>query len=175
MLRNVFVMEKLMTFNSDNTEDDPRIQWGKPESRTAYGHSQLRHGQRIPLQSLKDRARSSNKPQGQFYNDATIVEAERRVTKTFGVHIAHWLMSRCCERKPELVRGQPPAPFGRGISSTSWGFQDGMCFDNPIGRVVHPDGAVTENANKVLVVRKRDGTVRTSYPIIEETEYCTVK
>ena len=122
-----------MTFNSDNTEDNPRIQWGKPESRTAYGHSQLRHGQRIPLQSLKDRARSLNKPQGQFYDDATIVEAERRVTKTFGVHIAH--------------------------------------FDNPIGRVVHPDGTVTENANKVLVVRKRDGTVRTSYPVIEESEY----
>ena len=74
-----------------------------------------------------------NKLQGQFYDDATIVEAERRVPKTFGVHIAH--------------------------------------FDNPIGRVVHPDGTVTENANKVFVVRKRDGTVRTSYPVIEESEY----
>jgi len=127
-------MEKLMTFNLDNPCANPRsIQWGKPESRTAYGHSQSRHGQRVSLQSLKDRARSLNAPQGQFYDDMTIVEAERQAPKSFGVHITH--------------------------------------FDNPIGRVVHPDGTVTENVNKVLVVRKRDGTVRTSYPIIEESEH----
>jgi hypothetical protein len=37
-------------------------------------------------------------------------------------------------------------------------------YPNGIGRVPHSDGTVTENASKVLLVRKPNGTVRTSYP-----------
>jgi hypothetical protein len=110
----------------------PPIQWGNPKSLPAYGHSRLQHGSHLPLQSLKDRARALNMPQGQFYDDMTIVDAERRVPEHQGTYIAAYDES------------------------------DG------IGRVVHADSSITEYVTKVLIVRKRDGTVRTSYPITDE-------
>jgi len=67
------------------------IQWGKPESVPAYGHSQLQHGEKVSLQSLKDRARGTEDPQGQFYDDMFIVEAERRMPKTpAGIYIVEF-------------------------------------------------------------------------------------
>ncbi len=112
-------------------ENNP-IQWGKPESVPAYGHSQLQHGEKVSLQSLKDRAHGTEDPQGQFYDDMFIVEAEKRVPNT-------------------------PA----GVYIVQFDKTDG------IGRVVQPDGTITENVTKVLVVRKLNGTVRTSYPITD--------
>ena len=107
------------------------ISWGNPKSIPAYGHSRLQHGSHISLQSLIDRARELNKPQGQFYDDMTIVEAERKAPKQDGSYV--------------------------------------VTDDRPggIGRVIHPDGVITENVAKVLVVRKSNGTVRTSYPITD--------
>ncbi|MBI1926589.1 hypothetical protein HYR99_20400 [Candidatus Poribacteria bacterium] len=106
------------------------IQWGNPKSLPAYGHPRLQHGSHIPLQSLKDRASALNTPQGQFYDDMTIVDAEKKALKPRGSYLA-------------------PYPIG-------------------IGRVVHPERTVTENVTKVLVMRKQDGTVRTSYPITDQ-------
>jgi len=130
------MMEKLMTFNSDNTEDNPGIQWGKPESRPAYGHSQTRHGAKRPARELIDRARGIDEPQGQFYDDAVIVEAEKR------------------------TRGKPAFGPQNNCQIAEFG--------EPIGRVYQPDGSITKNVTKVLVIRRRDGTARSSYPITDE-------
>ncbi len=111
-----------MTFNSGNTVDNPRIQWGKPESKPAYGHSQTRHGAKRPNQELIDRARGINEPQGQFYDDAVIVEAER------------------------LTREEPV--FGPQNNCQI------ALFGEPIGRVYQPDGSITENVTKVLIIRR---------------------
>ena len=126
-------MVTLITFGSGDFGNNPRIiQWGNPKSIPAYGHSRLQHGSHISLQSLIDRARELNKPQGQFYDDMTIVELERKAPKRRGSYIV--------------------------TDDKSGG----------IGRVIHPDGAITENVTKVLLVRKADGTVRTSYPITNQ-------
>lgn len=116
-------------------ENNP-IQWGNPASRPAYGHSQSRHGSKKRSQKLIDRAHGTGEPQGQFYDDIIIVEAER------------------------MTRKQPT--FGQG------GNLHLAEFNKPIGRVYHPDGNVTENVTKVLVVRRPDSTVKTSYPITDE-------
>lgn len=117
-------------FGSRDSGNNPRsIQWGNPKSLPAYGHSRLQHGAHLPLQSLKDRAQNLSTPQGQFYDDVTIVDAERKAPKLRAAYIV---------------------PYSNGI-----------------GRVVHPDGTITENVTKVLVVRKIDGAIRTSYPITD--------
>lgn len=56
----------------------PNTKWGKPDSWKAYGHSQSEHDAKRNPQELKDRARDTNNPQGQFNDDKLIVEAERR-------------------------------------------------------------------------------------------------
>lgn len=63
-----------------------KIQWGNPSSRPAYGHSQSEHGRKRPAEELRDRARTTNNPQGQFYDDNTIVQAEQRAPLTPGAH-----------------------------------------------------------------------------------------
>ncbi len=64
-----------------------RVSWGNPASRPAYGHSQSEHGARRPTRELQDRANDPNKgPQGQFYDDNFIVEAEQRAPLTPGPH-----------------------------------------------------------------------------------------
>ncbi|MFQ6040531.1 MAG: hypothetical protein ACE5PV_06705, partial [Candidatus Poribacteria bacterium] len=60
-------------------ENNP-IQWGNPASGPAYGHSQSRHGSKIRSPKLMDRAYGTGEPQGQFYDDMIIVEAERMTT-----------------------------------------------------------------------------------------------
>ena len=92
----------------------------------------MQHGSHILLQSLIDRARELNKPQGQFYDNMTIVEVERKAPKQRGSYIV-------TDDKP-----------------------------GGIGRVIYPDGTIIENVAKVLVVRKPNGTVRTSYPITNQ-------
>jgi hypothetical protein len=62
------------------------IKWGDPKSRPAYGHSQDRHGAKRPARELKDRARTTGDPQGHFYDDKFIVEAEQRAPLTPGDH-----------------------------------------------------------------------------------------
>ena len=104
------------------------IQWGNPRSVAAYGHSMNRHGSQRPPQQLKDRARSTRTPQGQFYDNNTIVEAEQRAPVSPGVY---------------------DIPMGR-----------------PVGRVYMPDGTVVQDATRVRVIRRPDGTIETSFPII---------
>ena len=117
--------------NSGNPRNNPRsIQWGNPKSLPAYGHLRLQHGSHLPLETLTDRARNVGIAQGQFYDDVTIVDAERKTPKPRAVYIV---------------------PHSSGI-----------------GRVIDPDGIATENVTKVLVVRKGDGTIRTSYPITDQ-------
>ena len=104
-----------------------KAKWGNPKSQPAYGHSQLYHGQkRAPKKFLDDAVRTKT-PQGQFYDDMTIVEAERHAPLKPGAH--------------EVDLGRPA------------------------GRVYHPDGTITENVTKVRVVRAKDLTLTTSYPI----------
>jgi hypothetical protein len=61
-----------------------------------------------------------------------------------------------------IVESEKKAPKQRG----SYIVTD----DKPggIGRVIYPDGTITENVTKVLVVRKPNGIVRTSYPITDQ-------
>lgn len=40
-------------------------------------------------------------------------------------------------------------------------------FKNPIGRVYHPDGTITENVTRAFVQRKNDGTLNSSYPVLD--------
>jgi len=127
------MIEFFITFSSGDFENNPGIiQWGNPKSIPAYGHSRLQHGSHISLQSLIDRARELNTPQGQFYDDMTIVESERKTPKQRGSYI--------------IIDDKPGG----------------------IGRVIHPDSTITENVTKVLVVRKANGTLRTSYPITNQ-------
>jgi hypothetical protein len=102
--------------------------WGDPKSTKAYGHSRSEHGAGRNEQELKDRARSTGDDQGQWYDDAFIVEAEQRAPISAGPHI--------------------------------------VAMGKPVGKVHRPDGSTVENVTTVLVVRKRDGTVRTSFPVI---------
>lgn len=39
-------------------------------------------------------------------------------------------------------------------------------FKNPIGRVYHPDGTITENVTRAFVQRNNDGTLNSSYPVL---------
>jgi hypothetical protein len=103
------------------------IKWGDPRSRPAYGHSQDRHGAKRSARELKDRARTTGNPQGHFYDDKFIVEAEQR------------------------------APLSPGDHDVRMG--------RPVGRVYYPDGTVTENVTTVKVIRKADGTIRSSFPL----------
>jgi hypothetical protein len=107
---------------------DVEAKWGDPKSTKAYGHSRSEHGSARNEQELKDRARSTGDDQGQWDNDAFIVEAEQR------------------------------APMAPGSQIVDMG--------KPVGRVHRPDGSTIENVTTVLVVRKREGTVRTSFPVI---------
>jgi hypothetical protein len=101
------------------------LKWGNPNS-PAYGHSKSTHGAKRSAQELKDRARTKNDPQGHFYDDKYIVEAEQRAPLTPGVH---------------------DVPMGR-----------------PVGRVYYPDGTIRENVTTVRVIRRTDGTLKSSYP-----------
>jgi hypothetical protein len=38
-------------------------------------------------------------------------------------------------------------------------------FHRPIGRVYHPDGNVTEDVKRAIVVRRNDGTLKSAYPV----------
>jgi hypothetical protein len=51
------------------------------------------------------------------------------------------------EQRAPLTPGEHIVPMGR-----------------PVGRAYHPDGTVTENVTSVLVVRRADDTLITSYP-----------
>jgi hypothetical protein len=90
------MIESLITFSSGDFGNNPftsfegrpgTIQWGNPKSIPAYGHSRLQHGSHISLQSLIDRARELNTPQGQFYEDMTIVESEKKAPNQRGSYI----------------------------------------------------------------------------------------
>jgi hypothetical protein len=105
----------------------PNTKWGNPESTKAYGHSQNEHGVKRAPEQLKDRARGTNTPQGQFNDDKLIVEAEQR------------------------------APVEPGVYDVDMG--------RPVGDVYRPDGTVVEDVTHVRVVRKPDGTIRSSFPI----------
>jgi RHS repeat-associated protein len=61
--------------------------WGNPESRPAYGHSVSEHGAKRPTQELVDRARGTGNPQGQWYDDMFIVEAEQLAPLEVGENI----------------------------------------------------------------------------------------
>ncbi|NET17645.1 MAG: hypothetical protein F6K08_34895 [Okeania sp. SIO1H6] len=39
-------------------------------------------------------------------------------------------------------------------------------FQRPIGRIYHTDGTVTENVTRAFIIRKKDGTLKTAYPIL---------
>lgn len=55
-------------------------------SRNKYGHARDRHGSQRSVQSMKDRARSRNKPQGHFSDNRLIEEAFEKAPSTPGVH-----------------------------------------------------------------------------------------
>ncbi|APR87176.1 hypothetical protein A7982_12525 [Minicystis rosea] len=62
------------------------LQWGNPES-PAYGHSAKTHGSSLTTEQMANRARKRGGPQGQWADDAFIVEAERRCPLEQGEHI----------------------------------------------------------------------------------------
>ncbi|HKX28674.1 MAG TPA: hypothetical protein VJ302_13325, partial [Blastocatellia bacterium] len=101
------------------------LQWGDPKS-AAYGHSRSEHGSQRPPQQLRDRA-AGGTPQGQYYDNNAIVEAEQRAPTEPGAY--------------EIEMGRP------------------------IGRVYMPDGTIKENVTRVRVVRRANGTIKTSFPI----------
>ncbi|MEV6872197.1 hypothetical protein [Amycolatopsis sp. NPDC051128] len=64
--------------------------WGDPAS-PSYGHSYREHGAHLDSNDFRNRAMSVRKsgrrvPDGQFYDNALIVEAERRAPATPGAH-----------------------------------------------------------------------------------------
>lgn len=63
-----------------------KVSWGNPASRPAYGHSQSEHGAKRPAKELQGRANSTKDPQGQYYDNKSIVEAEQRAPLTPGAH-----------------------------------------------------------------------------------------
>ena len=70
----------------------PRGTWGEARSR-AYGHSYAEHGPQHPPNEMRDRAMAVKRkgdrapqPDGQFYDESLIVEAERRAPATPGAH-----------------------------------------------------------------------------------------
>lgn len=40
-------------------------------------------------------------------------------------------------------------------------------FKRPIGRVYHPDGTITEDVTRAVVVRNADGTLKSAYPVTD--------
>ena len=64
----------------------PEAKWGNPKSMPAYGHSQKYHGAKRPAKKFQDDANRTKIPQGQFYDDQAIVEAERRAPLSAGAH-----------------------------------------------------------------------------------------
>ncbi|MBK8209064.1 MAG: RHS domain-containing protein [Rhodospirillales bacterium] len=56
-----------------------------------------------------------------------------------------------------IVEAEQRAPITAGEHTVEMG--------KPVGRVYHPDGSTSENVTKVKVIRKPDGSVRTSYPV----------
>jgi hypothetical protein len=61
--------------------------WGDPSSVPTYAHSQSEHGAKRKPQQLLDRARGTQKDQGQWYDDNDIVEAERHTPTEPGAHV----------------------------------------------------------------------------------------
>ncbi len=58
-----------------------------------------------------------------------------------------------------IVEAEQRAPLEPGPHIVDMG--------RPVGRVHRPDGSSGENVTTVMVIRKRDGTVRTSFPVIK--------
>ncbi|MFH7030729.1 MAG: hypothetical protein ACHBN1_36645 [Heteroscytonema crispum UTEX LB 1556] len=44
-------------------------------------------------------------------------------------------------------------------------------FKRPIGRVYHPDGNITQDVTRAVVVRNADGTLKSAYPVTDSTVF----
>lgn len=42
-------------------------------------------------------------------------------------------------------------------------------FKYPIGRVYCPDGRIIESVTKAVIIRKKDGTLRSAYPVTDSS------
>jgi hypothetical protein len=63
-----------------------KAKWGNPKSAAAYGHSYLYHGTKREAAKFLEDAMRLGVPQGQFYDDMTIVLAERLAPLAAGAH-----------------------------------------------------------------------------------------
>ncbi|MGB3239525.1 MAG: hypothetical protein WBB29_14600 [Geitlerinemataceae cyanobacterium] len=59
----------------------------------------------------------------------------------------------------DVVRAEQSAPKHPG--------QYILNFQQPIGRVYHPNGSITEDVTDAAIGRKTDGTLRYGYPVIK--------
>lgn len=100
-----------------------------PKSTKAYDHIERHHGPQLKPENLTERAASTNKSQGQWFNIEDVVRAEKSAPKHPGQYI--------------------------------------LDFQQPIGRVYHPDGSITEDITDAAIGRKYDGTLRYGYPVVK--------
>jgi hypothetical protein len=88
---------------------------------------------------MMDRAQDPRRaaPNGQWYNDSFIIEAEQRATADTVV---------------EVTGG------GKTVHELDMG--------RPVGRVYMPDGTIVSDVTRVRVIRYPNGTIQTSFPIL---------
>jgi hypothetical protein len=112
--------------------------WGDIRSRD-YGHSVSEHGAANSPTTMMDRAQDPRRaaPNGQWYNDSFIIEAEQRATADTVV---------------EVTGG------GKTVHELDMG--------RPVGRVYMPDGTIVSDVTRVRVIRYPNGTIQTSFPIL---------
>ena len=85
------------------------------------------------------------------------------------------------KKKPEDLKGRATRtgnPQGQWLNEQGWVIAEQLApkhpgnyvidLKHPIGRVYHPDGALTDNVTRAFVQRRPDGTINSAYPVTDD-------